>query len=99
MRHFEEQLIQALSDVLASRKDEMTVLGLDYRGPELNVRNAEEREYTSEVSVYILKGRNIENVLECFIFEGGRQAAPVPETLEWFERNLSQAISELADGQ
>lgn len=73
--------LEALSSVFSEKR-------LTHTQPGLAVLKVCEKDYCSEIRVYMLRDGQIDDALEFFVFRNGEQATGLDEALEWIEGEI-----------
>lgn len=92
MREAEAKIMQSMSELLSSYSERLSVLGVTFRQPEIEVWKSDEPNYTSEISASILKDGDIDDVLEFHVYENGMLTATFEETMEWLKEQLDDLV-------
>ena len=94
MRDLEKKIVDCGTDVLNSHADRLAACGVSWRGPTIEVWNAEPEGYTSEVRITLLKGGEISDILEFQIYRDGQPLVTIEEVVGWIASQLEQLEGE-----
>lgn len=93
MRELEDKIMRAATSVLEARAPGLERVGFTYSAPEIEVWASASETYTSEIRVTILRGGNIEHVLETHIYRDGQALVTVEEAQQWFDEHLGKMVA------
>jgi hypothetical protein len=93
MRDLETKIVQGGTELLKSHAERLAACGMTWRGPGVEVWQSEPERYSSEVRVTILKGGQIDDVLEFHIYDGGQPVVTAEEAMNWFKEQLEELES------
>jgi hypothetical protein len=88
MRDLEAEIVRNGASLLNSHAECLAACGMTWRGPEIEVWQAEPERYTSEIRITILKGGEINDVLEFHIYDNGRGVVTTEEAMIWMSEQL-----------
>lgn len=88
MRVLETNIAQSAASLLNSHAERLAACGMTWRGPEIEVWQAEPDRYTSELRITILKRGEINDVLEFHIYDNGRAMVTAEEAMNWISEQL-----------
>lgn|ERR671921_1736268 len=80
---FERKALELARAIIAQRAGELASLGLASPASEIGREWVDESAYRSEIRLYFHDERDLFDVIEFFIWEGGKAVASLPEIEEW----------------
>lgn len=90
MRSLETQILAQLNEELVRFGPALSNAGLSTGEPQIEVWNASDETYTSEIRVTILRDEQIEDVLEFHIYRNGQVIVTVEEASDWYRTEFAK---------